>query len=26
MYAPSFIESDVAQILNLDWIDVPAVP
>jgi hypothetical protein len=23
MYAQSFIESDAAQILNLDWIDVP---
>jgi hypothetical protein len=25
MYAQSFIESDAAQILNLDWIDVPAL-
>ncbi|KAJ7880075.1 hypothetical protein B0H13DRAFT_2050665, partial [Mycena leptocephala] len=25
MYAQSFIESDAVQILNLDWIDVPAL-
>ncbi|KAJ7932165.1 hypothetical protein B0H13DRAFT_1956661 [Mycena leptocephala] len=25
MYAQCFIESDAAQILNLDWIDVPAL-